>query len=181
MLSDMEIIRRVREGRIREFHRLIDRYQGQVFALAFHILGRREEAEDAVQDTFVSAYQGLHKFIDGSPLWPWLRRIAVNCCLSKLPREFPTDEIGGLVENEQPFVDSVQSEAIRNHDCRAVTRAVAGLPSQYRIVVVLRYHDDLTPSEIADLLDEPAGTIRVRLHRALKMLFERLAVIENEL
>jgi RNA polymerase sigma-70 factor, ECF subfamily len=180
LLSDTEIIRRVQNGRTQEFRRLIERYQGKVFLLCLRILGRREEAEDASQDAFVRVFQSLGTFNQDSPFWPWARRIAVNCCLRKLPREFPSDRVDDAIESTQPFVDPVEAEFFNSCDRESMDKAVSCLPDQYRVVVAMRYLEDCSTKEIAELLGETPGAVRVRLHRALKMLSERLTVMKDE-
>jgi len=82
VVSDSEAITRIRNGRVREFDILVDRYQHSVHAFAYRILGRREDAEDATQDTFIRAFQSLDSYACNCSIWPWLRRIAVNRSLS---------------------------------------------------------------------------------------------------
>ena len=178
MLSDNEVVRRVREGQVREFRILVDRYQQGVFRLAYRILGRREDAEDAAQDTFVRAFRSIHTYSDTGAFWPWVRRIAVNCSIKKLPQEFPSDAVERILDIEQP---PIEAEVFRECELQELRKAIAGLPESYRTAAVLRYQEDLSIAEIAELLDQPAGTIRVRLHRALKMLSERMVVIGDEL
>jgi RNA polymerase sigma-70 factor, ECF subfamily len=178
LLSDSEVIRRVRAGKTRDYQTLVKRYQESVFALAYRILGRREEAEDATQDTFINAYRSLDSHNAGAAFWPWLRRIAINCCLRKIPREFPVEEVE---ENAQEScVGSVEKQVLRKCQTETVQKIISGLPENYRTPLVLRYQEDLSIAEIAQVLDESPGTIRVRLHRALKMLADRL-VIDNEM
>ncbi len=74
-MSDNEVVRRVREGQVREFRILVDRYQQGVFRLAYRILGRREDAEDAAQDTFIRAFRSIHTYSDTGAFWPWVRRL----------------------------------------------------------------------------------------------------------
>ena len=179
MRSDSEIIARVRFGKTQDYRKLVERYQASVHLLAYRMLGRREDAEDAAQDTFIRAYRSLASYNDEADVWPWLRRIAINCCLKLLPRDFPVDDVEEMVRLE-PFADSVETEVFRKCTKESVLKVVAGLPESYRTAVALRYLEDLSTSEIAEILNEPAGTVRVRLHRALRMLSERL-VIEDEL
>jgi RNA polymerase sigma-70 factor, ECF subfamily len=176
--SDSELITRVQDGRTQDYQALVERYQSSVYALAYRMLGRREEAEDATQDTFIRAYRSLDSHVAGAEFWPWLRRIAINCCLRKLPREFPVEEVEDATQD--PFVDSVEALVFRKCQTELVRKVISGLPENYRIPLILRYQEDLSFAEIAQMLDESAGTIRVRLHRALKMLADRL-VIDDEM
>jgi RNA polymerase sigma-70 factor (ECF subfamily) len=166
---------------VQEFRTLIERYEAAVFTLAYRMLGRREEAEDATQDTFIKVFRGLSSYSDKAPFWPWLRRIVVNACIDRQSREFPSDDVETAVDLEQPFVDSVVAEVLRKCEIEKIDGTIAGLPDMYRTVVVLRYREDLSFDEIAEALSQNPGTVRVRLHRAMKMLSERLAVVNDEL
>ncbi len=181
MLSDSEIVKRVKDGHVQDFRWLIQRYHKCVYAIAYGILRRREDAEDAVQDTFIKVFRSLHTYCDEKSFWSWARRIAVNCCLDRLPQDVPTEDVEQMVDYQQPFIDSVEAEVLSRCEGHITDSVVAGLPADYRVVVVLRYYDGLSASEIAESLGIPAGTVRVRLHRALKMLSERLAVVRDEL
>lgn len=181
MLSDSEILKRVKEGRMQDFRWLIQRYHKSVYAIAYGILRRREDAEDAVQDTFIRVFRYLRTYSSDKEFWPWVRRIAVNCCFERLPQDVPTEDVEQLADYQQPFIDSVEAEVLSRCDAHVVDSVVSGLPVEYRVVVVLRYYDGLSSGEIAETLDIPAGTVRVRLHRAMKMLAERLVVVRDEL
>ena len=181
MQPDIKIVNRVLSGQTEEFRILVERYQSRVYHLAYRILGRHEDAQDAVQDAFVRAYSGLHTYSTDRAFWPWVRRIAVNCCMRRLPREIPSDEVVQMLDDEQPSVDSVELEICRRCQVTEIGEIIRGLPEAYRIAIVLRYQEDLPTAEIADLLGESPVAIRVRLHRALKMLTEKMAVSENEM
>lgn len=181
MLSDNEIIRRVRKGRTEDFAHLVRRYEIPAYSTAYRILGRREDAEDAAQESFLRAYQALDTYKRDGKFWPWMRRIVINSCLNRLPREFPSDSIEQIIESEQPCIDTVEAEAFRRCDAAGVRKLIAQLPASYRLVAVLKYQEDLNAAEIAELINETPGTVRVRLHRALKMLAQKLVVTADEL
>jgi len=180
LISDEQIIRRVVKGSPEDFRELMRRHQVPVFRLAYRILRRREEAEDAVQETFLRVYQNLSAYTEQGRFWPWVRRIAVNICLKRLPLEVPVEEICEMVESEQALDDPVEAEIIRRTELEGVRKAVAGLPAPYRIAIVLRYQEDLSYKEIAELTNESVSAIETRLSRAKRMLAERLAVMTND-
>lgn len=181
MLSDEQIIARAVNGSHGDFRELMRRHQAAVYRLSYRILKRHEEAEDAVQETFLRVYQSLPSYSEQGRFWPWARRIAVNICLKKLSPEIPSEETEELIDESSSWDDPVQNEAIRRAEMEQMRKAVSGLPSTYRTVIVLRYEEELSYKEIADMLGEPVATVQVRLHRAKKMLAERLGVMNNEL
>ncbi len=180
LLTDDQLAKRVGKGHIEDFSELMRHHQAVVFRLAYRILGRREEAEDAVQETFLRAYQNLNSYRGDGKFRAWVRRIAVNVCLRKFSREVPHDDLDSLPDTACPSDNPVEAETLANARQADIRRAVDGLPIAYRTVVILRYMEDLSYAEIAELAQEPVTTIRVGLHRAKKMLNERLTVILDE-
>lgn len=176
MLPDSEVIRRVQNGQTQHFAELVARYRATVYALAYRMLGTREEAEDAAQDTFIRALQSIRTFQNDLSFWPWIRRITINCCLRRLPRDVATGDVDEIVESRQVFVDEVQAEVFRRCDSRRVLDALSELPVANRTVLVMKYQGGMTCVEIAEALGVSAGSVRVRVHRALKALSEGLAV-----
>lgn len=181
MLSDGEIVRRVNKGRSDEFRQLVTRHQRSALTLAYRMLGNHDEAEDAVQDAFVKVFKSLDTFAQGSAFWPWLRRTVINCCIRRMSNITHTDDIDTLLDAKQPKVESAEIEVLRKCDSQELRSAIKDLPFDYRNVLVLRYQEDLSTPEIAQALGVSAGAVRVRLHRALRMLAERLAVIQVEM
>lgn len=180
LASDERIIESVLRGQTRDYRELMCRYQASAFRLAYGVLGRREEAEDATQETFIKAYDKLDTCRERSRFWPWLRRITLNTCLTRLSRERPCDNIADMPEADCSPDDPVESEIMRQVELEDIRKAIAGLPDAYRTIVVLRYQEELPYSEIADMLGETLSAVQVRLHRARKMLAKRLEVIANE-
>ena len=171
----------MKRGESEAFRELVARHQRSALTLAYRMLGKWDDAEDAVQDAFVRAFRSLHTFSENGLFWPWFRRIVINCCLKRTSREVPADHVDVLLDSIQPLVDSTESEILKHCEFEDVRTAISGLPPGYRNVVVLRYQENLSASQIAEALDLSMGAVRVRLHRALRMLAERLAVIGIEL
>ncbi len=170
----------MQKGHVEEFRELMRRHQNAAFRLAYRILGRREDAEDAVQETFLLVYRHLAEYKEKGRFWPWVRRIAVNVCLRKLPGEVPSAEVEDLQDSAHLGDLPVETEVLKRVKQSEIRRAISGLPPAYRTAVVLRYLEDMPYREIAELLGEPVTTIQVRLHRAKRMLSERLAVMLDE-
>ncbi|MEN6522036.1 MAG: RNA polymerase sigma factor [Armatimonadota bacterium] len=176
MRSDEQIIIQVIGGDNDAYYELVQRHQGAVYRLAYRMLNRAEDAEDIVQDTFVKAYLRLAECKDRSKFAAWIRRIAVNTCLSRLPKEIPSDNVEIMSDAEAPLDDPVMSEVIRRIERDHVRDIIARLPTDYRVVIILRYEEDFSYKEIAEILGEPISRISVRVHRAKKMLAQKLVV-----
>lgn len=180
MTADEHIIERVLKGHTQDYVELVQRYQAAAFRFACRILDRREDAEDAVQDSFLQAYSKLDSCRDRSKFWSWLRRILLNMCLSRLRAKEPCDYVDDLQETESAD-PPIETELLRQAEMEEIRLAIAGLPAPFRTVIVLRFQEELPYSEIAEILGEPLSTIQVRVHRARKVLAERLVVMSNEM
>jgi RNA polymerase sigma-70 factor (ECF subfamily) len=169
------------------FGEVVRRWERKIFALCFGMLGREEEAQDAVQETFISAFRSLNNFRGEAKVSSWLHRIAVNQCLTNKRREKTRGETGLENENEDEshsfFAPSSHSPARlteQNERLEAVRRAVSALPPELRQVVVMKEFEEMTFQEIAEILDLPLSTIKSRLYTALKQLKMRLEKLPIE-
>ena len=179
MLTDQEIVSATLSGRTTDFRLLVTRYERRVYKLCARIIGNREDALDAAQDAFIRAYSNLAGYDSSLPLWPWLRRISVNCCLRIIRLRNSRGEVE--IPQDWPSEDCFTDALLRGGESERVLPAVSELPEAYRTVVVLRYQEEMSAGEIAELLGETPGAVRVRLHRALKMLANRLAVVTDDM
>ncbi len=170
MHPDEQTIRQVLAGDSEAYRELVQRHQGAVYRLAYRMLNRAEDAEDVVQAAFVQAYVKLSECRDRRLFAAWVRKMAVNLCLARLPREIISDEIENMRDVGAGLDDPVSEEVIRRIEREHVRGIIAGLPDGYRIALILRYEEELSFKEIAQLLDEPVPRILVRVHRAKKMV-----------
>ncbi len=180
--SDEQIIERALAGDVDAFGEIVHRWERRIFALAYGILGREEEARDATQETFIAAFRNLRGFRGEAKVSSWLHRIAVNQCITRQRRARVRAETGLDEEVEagrEQFL-STGHEALPSHSteskqrAEAVRRAVASLPQELREIVLMKEFEELTFQEIADTLDVPLSTVKSRLYTALKQLRLRL-------
>ena len=187
--SDAEVIRRCQQGDVEPFGLLVRRYQDRVYNLAFRLLGNSEDARDAAQETFVSAYTALGRFEVERPFAPWLLRIATNACYGLLRKRSPQvvmmsalvgeepDTLHPIERSMEPSRSDPQRELERTHRDEQIQRAVLSLPEPYRTVVLLRYMEEMPYEAIAQVMELPLGTVKTYLHRARARL--RLALEEE--
>ena len=180
MVLDEDIIGRVLSGSALAYGELVARYQRSAYWLAYRMTGSREEAEDAAQEAFVKAYVKLDAYRGKGSFWPWLRRILVNACLAKASRKGAKEPMVELTEAECGSDYSLETEVLSRAEAEDVRSAIAELPAAYRTAVVLRYREGLSCKEIAEQLGESLSTLKVRLHRARKMLAVRLGGLSDE-
>jgi RNA polymerase sigma-70 factor, ECF subfamily len=164
MPPDALLVDQARNGSRDAAGALFDRHWPAAWRLAVAVTGRREMADDVVQDAFERAFAALTRFDVSRPFSPWLHRIVVNRSLDLLRSE---RRLVGL-DSAGPMTAHDQTEVTAGD--RALLEAVAGLNPQRRVVVVLRYGIGYSPAEIAALLELPVGTVHSRLARALEDL-----------
>ncbi|MFN2454572.1 MAG: RNA polymerase sigma factor [Pyrinomonadaceae bacterium] len=181
--SDEQIVARALTGDADAFGEIVRRWERRIYALAYGMLGREDEARDATQDTFVAAFRNLRGFRGESKVSSWLHRIAVNQCITRQRRakvrgESSLDEQLETAGDGAFFASAVDSPG-RVTEARerseAVRRAVAALPTELRQIIVMKEFEELTFQQIADALDIPLSTVKSRLYTALKQLRLRLA------
>jgi len=147
------------------FDDLVARHQSMVFSIAFHVLQDRAAAEELAQDVFLQLYRHLDSLQSAEHVTYWLRRVTSHRCIDhQRRRRFPFLNIDSVAE---PAAPSSPADPILSRRLRAL---VHELPAHARIAVVLRYQEDLTPEEIARVLDRPVATVKSQLQRALKTL-----------
>jgi RNA polymerase sigma-70 factor (ECF subfamily) len=170
--TDGELLRRMQADDLDAFEQLFGRYRTPVYRTAYGLTGDAQAAEEILQDTFARAWQRRSTLLtDVSPL-PWLHRVALNLCYSRLGRRRlraePIEETAhghvrdGAVE---------PAERAERQELRAIVRdGIAALPPKQQAVVALYYLQGLSLQETADALDVALGTVKSRLHYALRGL-----------
>jgi RNA polymerase sigma-70 factor (ECF subfamily) len=161
------------------FATLYRRYLDRVYGYAFYQLGDHHDAEDVTERIFLAAFRALPDFNDqGSSFRAWLFRIAHNTIANahRSRARKRTEPLPDDFERPAPDADPARQVALAD-DLRAIRRAVSRMPDDRRQVILLRFVDDLSTSEIAQVLDRSPGAVRVLLHRSLRELAARL---ENE-
>jgi RNA polymerase sigma-70 factor (ECF subfamily) len=167
---------RLRAGDPAAFEDLVRRYQHRVFAVALRMLGSRADAEDLAQDVFVRVHRSVGGFRGDAKLSTWLYAITARLCLTRLgaaERKAPraSDEVLERLADEGP---DPTAAAERRQLELALHEAIARLPEDRRLLVVLRDLEGLAYEEIAEALGMEVGTVKSRLHRARLELKDRL-------
>jgi len=171
---DHEVLSAVREGDTEAFGKLVYRYESFVYTLVLGIVRSDEAAKDIAQETFLRAYRGIRRFELRSSFKTWLYRIAHNTSMSHLKRE----GLNGICDerkDEEPAIDSAGNHYLR----LTLEKLIGKLKPEHRSVIIFHYYDDLKYEEIAEILDCPIGTVKIRLYRAkheLKKLWAKYAV-----
>ncbi|MCA1575082.1 MAG: sigma-70 family RNA polymerase sigma factor [Acidobacteria bacterium] len=185
--SDEQIVERALTGDAEAFGEIVLRWERRIFALAYGMLGREEDARDATQETFLAAFRNLRGFRGEAKVSSWLHRIAVNQCITRQRRAKVRNE-AAIEDEEQRQASSFSSPlelspsrvAEGRESIDAVRRAVNSLPLDLRQVVLMKEFEELTFREIAEALDLPLSTVKSRLYTAMRQLQMRLQKFGNE-
>ena len=182
--SDMELVDGVRKGDQDSFEELLGRYNNKVFSLATRLTRNPEDAEEVLQDVFVTVHRKLDSFAGKSSFSSWLYRITVNAAFMKLRkrRQIQSVSLEDILQQPQitsalraPDTTFVDAQSMRNEMLSALEVAISRLPDEYRPVFILRDVDGLTSKEVGKILDLTIPAVKSRLHRSRLMLRRRLA------
>ena len=181
LLADSEIIQRVLAGEVAAYEVIMRRHNQRLYRAARAILRDDDEAEDVLQETYVRAYQHLRDFAGEAQFSTWLTRIAVNEALARLKRRERVSDVAGTREARTQAMDILESHApgpeqqlLEAETRNLLEAAIDALPEAYRVVFVLREIEEMHTAEAAACLDLSEETVKVRLHRARRMLRREL-------
>jgi RNA polymerase sigma-70 factor (ECF subfamily) len=163
-------LRQAVQGDAVAFAELVAEHQAMVFSIALHYLQDRSIAEDVAQEVFLELYQKLPAIESASHLTYWLRRVAVHRCIDQRRRRNTRRE-SALEQLPEPATHDAPTDPLLLSKLRQVLEA---LPEKQRMMVILRYQEDLGPAEIAELLRMPVNTVKSTLHRSLDELRKKL-------
>ncbi len=180
-LTDEEIVARVLKGQRDLFEALMRRYNQRLFRMVRAIVRPDSDAEDALQEAYLSAYRRLDTFQGRSSLFTWLARIAMRAAAARRRKQRSAEELLERVarrpmEAEEDALDP-ERDAVARETSERIERAIDGLSETYRTVVVLRLVERMSTAEVAEALDLTEETVRVRLHRGREQL--RAALLES--
>ncbi len=169
------------KGDAESFNQLILRWERPIYALAYRVIGREEDARDVCQETFLRAFRALPGFKRQAKFSSWLYRIALNLCRDWMRRQrrsriVATPEDFDFIEHasEQGPVESIEDLVARREMSRAVAIAMRRLPEEQRTAIILKEYHGLTFQEIADLQSCPLSTVKTRLYQGLSVLRRQL-------
>ncbi len=177
--SDLELIQKSKRGDSTAFGQLVRRYQKRVYALCFRLSGSHDIADDLTQEAFIKAYEAIESFDESYPFYSWISRIATNNAINFIKRQ--KRSVGGeegeiAIEKEASSGSGSNPEMVLNQKeiDRRYLAALENLSEEFRVVFVLRMHEDLSYEEIAAQLKLSPGTVMSRLHRARQKLMDEL-------
>jgi RNA polymerase sigma-70 factor, ECF subfamily len=180
--TDEELVARSQSGDVDSFNQLILRWERPIYALAYRVIGREEEARDVCQEAFLRAFRALPGFKGQAKFSSWLYRITLNLCRDWMRRQRRTpvsqmpDDVDALeFASESGPVESIEDLVARRELGAVVEEAMALLPEEQRTAIILKEYHGMTFQEIADLQGCPLSTVKTRLYQGLSVLRRHLA------
>ena len=187
--EDAALVEQCRRGDMLAFGSLVAKYQDRIFNMVFRMCGRRADAEELAQETFLKALERINQFRGQSQFYTWLFRIAANLTISHRrrgtrvrfqslagPQEFETDQGDNLTAAmARKRGQAPDAPALAAETSQRVMEALEELDDEFRLVVVLCDMEGMDYARIAAVLNLPIGTVKSRLHRARCDLKVKLA------
>ncbi len=158
------------------FEEVVDRHKAMVYSLAYNFFQNRSVAEDIAQDSYLELFRNLHKIESDLHLSFWLRQTVTRKCID-WSRRMKHRRYQPIEDAPEPGVQPVMRDPMLANELNA---KVANLPEKMRLVVILRFQEDLKLTEIAETLDMPVNTVKTTLRRALERLRPKVAHLERE-
>ena len=182
--QEAEWIRLCQSGETEAFARLVETYQRRVFSIVFHLVRRRNDVEDLVQEIFMKAFAAIESYNSQSSFATWLNRIAVNHCYDYLRRQrssrvtyfWEMSEEGQrqIEAHTQSPEDGGRDRSEKLAVGDLVNKLLSRAPAEDRVILTLKEIEDKSVEEISDILSLKLSTVKVRLHRARKRMVKDL-------
>jgi RNA polymerase sigma-70 factor (ECF subfamily) len=178
--ADEILVRRFLDGETTAFGTLVERHQTRVYNLCLRVLGDREDAFDAAQETFLSAMRKLGQFRGDAAFTTWLHRVAVNACYDELRKRQRRPMLHVVPDEDAPESREAGPASLDHADevsgSLDAAAALTQVPEEFRIALVLADVQDLAYEEIARILEVPVGTVKSRVHRGRVALAKAMGV-----
>ena len=179
--TDEELVARSIGGDLDSFNQLVLRWERPIFALAYRVIGREEDARDVCQETFLRAFRALPGFKGQAKFSSWLYRIALNLCRDWIRRQRRAPvmqapegvDLVDLVSEHGPS-ESIEQLVARQELSAIVEQTMKLLPEEQRTAIILKEYHGMTFQEIADLQGCPLSTVKTRLYQGLTVLRRHL-------
>jgi RNA polymerase sigma-70 factor (ECF subfamily) len=179
---DEELVRRFLAGDAAAFTELVTRHERRVYNLCLRILANREDAADAAQDTLLTVVRKLDQFRGDAAFTTWLHRVAMNVCYDHLRRAQRRPVLHRIVEDDLPVPEAgppIPDHADAVAGAHDIVAALAQVPEDFRVALVLADVQDLPYDEIAKVLDVPVGTVKSRVFRGRLALARAMGLAEE--
>lgn len=189
-LEDYEFVKQAIEGDQKAYAELMGRYRGSIFHMMLKMVNSREDADDLTLEAFGKAFNKLESYAPKYAFSTWLFKIATNNCIDYIRKKrLNLLSIDDTLEPDgsQSYSNNLKSSTldpeerfIKNQRVKLIRRVMGQLNLKYRLMIELRYFEELTYDEIAQELDIPLGTVKAQLFRAKEILYSLLQQPESQ-
>ena len=165
------------------FMELYKRYEKYLYSLCFSYVQNSQDALDLVQEIYIKVFKNISKFDIEKPFRSWIRKIAVNTCLNfKRTIKNNIISMNSYVNDEEEIAlgdtissdEDVLEDIIDTENKYLIKKYLKEIPEEYRIVLILRYYEDLSYNEISEIINMPLGTVKTKIYRAKALLRKKL-------
>jgi RNA polymerase sigma-70 factor (ECF subfamily) len=180
MSADTDLISRAAGGDSSAFQALVERHRSMVYRVAYQFAGNHHDAEDIAQEVFIKVYRSLDRFRQDAQLTSWMYRIVMNACIDHRRRQRPAVAAPFGEEAEQRMLNTPEERpgpeerAYAGELGQVLESEIGRLPNGQRVVFVMRHHQGMKLSEIAEALGLAEGTVKRQLHAAVHRLRQAL-------
>jgi RNA polymerase sigma-70 factor (ECF subfamily) len=174
--ADTDLVARAAAGDASAFHALVERHRAMVYRMAYQFSGNHHDAEDIAQDVFIKVYRALDRFRHDAQVTSWLYRIVMNACIDHRRRHAPagwapfTEDTEVRMLNTPEDGPGPEQQTYGGQIGDVLEQEIARLPPGQRLVFMMRHHEGLKLSEIAEALGLAEGTVKRQLHAAVHRL-----------
>ncbi|MCS7076851.1 MAG: sigma-70 family RNA polymerase sigma factor [Bacteroidia bacterium] len=190
--EDIALIKQaVEHGDEKAYEKLMNRYKKSVYFMLLKMTQNKDDAEDLTMESFAKAFKSLHKFNPQYAFSTWLFRIASNNCIDFIRKnKMKTLSINNPVETDSGTMDNFDlpdnielpdEYANRMEKAKFLRSVVEQLPKTYSTLIKLRYYEELSYEEIAEVIGIPIGTVKAQLHRARELMYKALSKQKHKL
>lgn len=178
-----ELIKKAIDGDEAAYKQLLENYRGAIYNLLYKMVRNKEETEDLLQEAFMKAFNALPSFNEEYAFSTWLYKIAINNCIDHMRKKKlktysinkPVQAKDGELDREFPDTSmSPDKEVLSKERSKIIESAIAELPENYKVAIILRHSEEKSYEEIAQILNIPLGTVKARIFRAREMLKKKL-------
>lgn len=178
--NEKQLVARCLAGDQEAYRALFDYYFDELYRTAYVLMKSPADADDAVQETFIRVFQSLHTYDLDRPFRPWIHRILLNVCKDFWKRRkwlfIPLDQVYDLRDHQTPHPED---SMLKDEELQRLAQAIRELSPKHRAVIVLYFLNDMRITEVAEVVGVPEGTVKSRLHHAVRALRKRLERSES--
>ena len=184
MEVDKRLIEKCKEYDKYSFMKLYKMYEKYLYSLCFNYVQNPHDALDLVQEIYIKVFKNIDKFDTDMPFHPWIRKISVNTCLNftrtiknnVISMNASISDSDDEITLEDTFLskEDVLEDVINSETKNIIKRYLNEMQEEYRMVIILRYYEELSYNEIAEIIGKPLGTIKTEIYRAKAILKKKL-------